>query len=142
MGKRPAKQKSKFLGRKRFGRGNIKNRRGSGNRGGRGAAGLHKHKFSWITKNDPTYFGKHGFSRPNRKSIDVINLYEIENKVKHGTLEKKGTHLYFEFDGKVLGTGELSSAVTIKARSWSKGVEEKVKKSGGSLVGFEEKKVT
>ncbi len=82
MGKRPAKQKSKFLGRKRFGRGNIKNRRGSGNRGGRGAAGLHKHKYSWVTRYDPDYFGKHGFSRPNRKSVDVINLYFIEKRRK------------------------------------------------------------
>lgn len=137
MSKRPERQKSKFLGRRRFGRGNVKNRRGSGNKGGRGAAGLHKHKFTWVTKNDPTYFGKHGFSRPNRKSVDIINLYEIENRIKQGTLEKKGDGFYFEFDGKILSTGDLSKAVTIKARAWSKNVEEKVKKSGGSLVRFE-----
>lgn len=140
MSTRPARQKSKFLGRRHFGRGNVKNRRGSGNKGGRGNAGLHKHKFTWVTRYEPDYFGKHGFNRPNKKTVSIINLYEIENRVKHGTLEKKGTMYHFEFDGKILGTGVLSSPVTIKARAWSKGVEEKVKQAGGSLAKFEEKK--
>lgn len=137
MTKRKGTQKKNYLGLRSFGRGNVKNRRGSGNRGGRGKAGLHKHKFTWITRYDPDYFGKHGFFRPNKKITDVINLYAINQKARSNKLEKKEGKYYFEFNGKILGTGELSFPVMIKASAWSKGVEEKVKKAGGELVKIE-----
>ncbi len=130
MGKRKGRQKKNYLGLRSFGRGNVKNRRGSGNRGGRGNAGLHKHKFSWITRYDPDYFGKSGFKRPNKKTVDVINLYEIERKL---SADKKAGKQSFEFFGKILGTGDLTISVSIKALSWSKGAEEKIKKAGGEI---------
>lgn len=135
--RRKERQKKNYLGLRSFGRGNVKNRRGSGNKGGHGAAGLHKHRFTWITKNDPDYFGKFGFVRPNRKDVEVINLYEINNQIRANKLEKKEGKTYFEFSGKILGTGVLSSPVIIKALSWSKGAEEKIKKAGGEISALE-----
>ena len=120
-----------------FGRGNVKNRRGSGNRGGRGNAGLHKHKYTWITRYDPDYFGKHGFARQNRKSIKTVNLFVINRQAQVNKLEKKDGKYYFEFSGKILGSGNLSVPVSIKALCWSKGVEEKVKKAGGNISKLE-----
>ncbi|GAH16501.1 unnamed protein product, partial [marine sediment metagenome] len=38
--------------------------RGAGLRGGRGNAGLLKHKHMYMTKNMPDHFGRHGFKRP------------------------------------------------------------------------------
>ena len=140
MSRRKRSQKKNYLGLRSFGRGNVKNRRGSGNRGGRGNAGLHKHKFTWITRYDPDYFGKSGFTRPNRKTINVINLYAIDQRARFDKLEKKDGKYYFEFHGKILGTGNISQPVIVKALSWSKGAVEKVKKAGGEIVKLEKVK--
>ena len=130
--RRKGRQKKKYLGHRSFGRGNVKNRRGSGNRGGRGAAGLHKHKYSWVVKYAPNYFGKHGFHKDS-PDIKIMHLYEIQQDAMHGKLEKKEGKHHLAFDGKILGTGHLSLPVHIKALAWSKRCEEKVKKAGGSL---------
>ncbi len=137
MVRRKATQKSKYLGHRSFGRGNVKNRRGSGNRGGRGNAGLHKHRYSWVTANEPDYFGKHGFVNPTTKEVKTINLFAIEQLALKNKLEKKDGKLYFEFEGKILGTGKLTHPVTIKAQAWSEGAEGKVKSAKGTLVSFE-----
>lgn len=134
MSRRKAKRKSKYLGHRAFGTGNVKNCRGSGNRGGRGNAGLCKHKFSWMVKYDPDHFGRNGFASLNRTDIDTINIYEINRKAILGKIEKKEGKYYFEFSGKVLGAGDLTVPVFIKALAWSKGVEEKIKKCGGEII--------
>lgn len=137
VSRRKTVRKKKYRGLRFHGAGNVKNRRGSGNRGGRGNAGLHKHKFSWITKNDPDYFGKSGFTRPNATSSKVINLYDIDRKAITNQLEKKDGKYYFEFSGKVLATGSLSVPVKIKALAWSKNAEEKIKKVGAEITKLE-----
>ena len=50
--------------------------RGAGLRGGRGNAGLLKHKWMHMVKYDPNHFGRHGFKRPQNilKDIKTINL--------------------------------------------------------------------
>ena len=63
-----------------------------------------------------------------------LNLYEIENLIKKGQIEKKEGKYTYEFNGKILGTGEISIPVAIKALSWSKKAEEKVKKVGGEIL--------
>jgi len=134
MPKRKTRNKRKFLGTRHCGRGNKKKGRGSGTKGGTGMAGSGKHKFTYITAYEPDYFGKHGFVRHAVKyEMPAANLYEIENMVSKGLLEKKNGRYHFEFRGKILGTGELNSAVVIKAYSWSKKAEAKVKAAGGEL---------
>ncbi len=135
--RRKTVKKRKYLGLRFNGAGNVKNRRGSGNRGGRGNAGLHKHKYTWITKYAPDYFGAYGFVRPNTKKVPVVNLYDIDRQAITNKLEKKEGKLYFEFAGKVLATGILTVPVIIKALSWSKNVEEKIKKVGAEISQLE-----
>ncbi|MEK6982562.1 MAG: uL15m family ribosomal protein [Candidatus Micrarchaeota archaeon] len=134
MVRRKERQKKGYLGRRSFGRGNVKNRRGSGNRGGRGQAGLHKHKYTWTVKFDPDHFGKHGFVRVNQKSYESINLFEINRKALLEQLEKKDGKFHFDFDGKILGSGKINFPIAIKALSWSKSAEEKVKQAGGQML--------
>ncbi|MBU0591409.1 uL15 family ribosomal protein [Candidatus Micrarchaeota archaeon] len=132
--KRKAKQKSKYLGTRSFGRGNVKNRRGSGNRGGRGNAGRCKHKGTWVAKYDKDYFGKFGFSRPVKKTIvSVVHLYEINRKAVLEKLEKHGSKYTFEFNGRVLATGKVTMPLSIRAASWSKNVEKKLSETGGEI---------
>lgn len=137
MAQRKQKRKISYRGLRTHGAGNVKNRRGSGNRGGRGNAGLCKHKFSWMVNNAPDHFGKHGFVRPMHTCISIVNLFDINRKATMNLLEKKNDKFYFEFRGKVLGTGELLFPVVIKALGWSKNTEEKVKKHGGEMIKLE-----
>lgn len=131
--KRKRKQKKKYLGKRTFGKGDVKNQRGAGNRGGRGNAGRNKHKFTWVTKYAPGYFGRDRFTHISRRRIPVLHLYEIQQQATNGTLKPKEGKYSIEFKGKVLSTGRLSVAVTIKALAWSKRCEEKVKNAGGTL---------
>lgn len=136
--RRKGKQKSRYLGTRSFGRGNTKNRRGSGNRGGRGMAGIDKHKWSWAMNNNKNYYGKFGFSPPNRQTVDVVHLYEIDRVAMLDELEKKGGKYSFSFYGKVLATGKVHMPLSIKALSWSKNVEKKLSESGGEISKLEE----
>ena len=117
-----------YLGTRRHGRGNIKNGRGAGQRGGRGNAGLKKHKFTWVVKYAPDYFGRKGFVRKKIK-VPVINLYEIQQKIEKGEIKDK-----FEFKGKVLGTGVIAKPIEIKAIAFTKKAKEKLQQIGAKIV--------
>jgi large subunit ribosomal protein L15 len=134
---RKGKKNRKLHGRRTRGAGNTKNRRGAGCRGGRGMGGIDKHKWSWAMNTDKDYFSKHGFARPNRKKVKAVNLYEINQRALLKKLEKKGDKFVFEFDGKVLATGSVSVPLSIRAASWSKNVERKLKESGGEISKLE-----
>ncbi|MBU0586019.1 uL15 family ribosomal protein [Candidatus Micrarchaeota archaeon] len=133
MGRRKEKKTKKYRGHRSQGGGNVKNRRGSGNRGGFGGAGLNKHRKTWTVKFDPDHFGKHGFSNPTKTEVDVLNLFEIENMVKAGKLENKEGKFILKFEGKILGTGNITVPVSVSAHAWSKKAEDKIKQSGGQL---------
>ncbi|MCI0503191.1 uL15 family ribosomal protein [Candidatus Micrarchaeota archaeon] len=136
MTKRKAGQKSGYLGHRTHGRGNCKNRRGSGNRGGRGKAGMCKHKGTM--KEAVGYFGKVGFVRPSASaSVKVAHLYDINQKALGNELEKKGGKYHFDFEGKVLATGKVSVPLVIRAASWSKNVEKKLGQAGGQISKLE-----
>ncbi|MEW6722482.1 MAG: uL15m family ribosomal protein [Candidatus Micrarchaeota archaeon] len=141
MARRKERQKKGYLGHRSHGRGNVKNRRGSGNRGGRGMAGVDKHKWSWAVKNPKehsVYFGKHGFVRPNKPApLPLMHLYEIDQKAVANKLEKKGGKFHLDFKGKILATGTLSQPVVIRAAAWSRNVEKKVGEAGGSISKLE-----
>ncbi|MCX8175066.1 MAG: 50S ribosomal protein L15 [Candidatus Micrarchaeota archaeon] len=129
---RAKKRNRKFLGSRSHGKGNAKNRRGKGNKGGWGRAGMHKHRFTYITAYEPDFFGVHGFSPVRRKRMRTINLWEIEQLARKGKLEVREGKPYFEFDGKVLGCGSISTPVCIKALAFSSGAKAKIEKAGGS----------
>lgn len=131
--KRKEKRVKKYRGSSNHGCGNAKNRRGSGNRGGVGNAGLNKQKKTWTVKYDPEHFGNHGFASPNRKQICTLNIFEIENMAKANRLEKKEGRFLLNFKGKILGCGYIKIPVNIYAQSWSKKAEEKIKQAGGSI---------
>ncbi len=140
MPKRKSRNKTKRLGAGRtHGRGNKKCGRGGGTRGGRGMAGSGKHKYTYIVVYEgKDYFGRSGFVRHvSKKKIPVSNLYEIDSKATKGKLEKKEGKLYYEFKGKILGAGVISAPVAIKALSWSKKAEEKIKAAGGDISKIE-----
>ena len=114
--------------------------RGAGLRGGKGNAGLCKHKFTYMLKYMPNHYGRHGFKRPQsiKKADKTINVGQLEEKF-HG---KKDIDLTKEGFDKLLGGGEINSSIKIKVKNASGKAIEKIKKKGGEVVLPEIKKET
>ena len=106
--------------------------RGAGLRGGRGNAGLLKHRYMHMVKNMPDHFGRHGFKRPKSivKKDKIINVGELEKEFSG----KKEIDLTKEGFDKLLGGGEINSSIKIKVKSASGKAIDKVKKKGGEVV--------
>ena len=73
---------SKFRGSRTHGRGK-KAGRGAGKRGGRGNAGLHKHRYITTVKDMPDHFGRRGFYPHGRRGDagETISLRALEGRV-------------------------------------------------------------
>jgi large subunit ribosomal protein L15 len=124
------KRNRRYLGTRRWGKGNIKNARGKGDRGGVGKGGR-KHKFTYITAKTPELIRHVGFTPWKRKRMKEITLKKIELMLKE-TKEQKPV---LEFRNcKVLSNGSLSRSATIKASKFSESALEKIKKAGGEAV--------
>jgi large subunit ribosomal protein L15 len=127
-----ARTKTKrFRGSQTHGRGK-KAGRGAGLRGGRGNAGLCKHKFMYMMKYMPDHYGRHGFKRPHSilKENITINVGELEEKFP----EKKDIDLEKEGFNKLLGGGILNSKLKIKVNSASEKAIEKIEGKGGEVI--------
>jgi len=106
--------------------------RGAGKRGGRGNAGLLKHKFMHLVKYMPDHIGRHGFKRPlsvikKVKTINVGQLEEMFPSRKEIDLDKEG------YD-KLLGGGTINTKLKIKVDSASSKAVEKIEGAGGEII--------
>ena len=121
----------KFRGSMTHGKGK-KGGRGAGLRGGRGNAGLCKHKFMYMNKYMPGHFGVHGFKRPQSilKEDKIINIGEIEEKFPG----KKIINLIEEGYDKLLGAGQIKSKIKITVNSASEKAIDKIKEQGGDII--------
>jgi len=135
---RKRRKKNKMRGNRMHGGGNTKNRRGSGNRGGVGRAGSHKHKFSkyWMT------FGvKRTLKAKERPK--AINLEEITRRtalwLAQGRATKDGGMVVLDGDvlgfEKVLGKGNVDEKIKIINAKASKGALKKILAKGGEAQG-------
>jgi large subunit ribosomal protein L15 len=126
--KRKRKKSRKYLGSRTWGAGNTKNRRGKGNRGGKGMAGSFKQRYTLITAigKEKIQKLKKGFASKTKK-LKFLNLFEVEKLGKEkNEIDLKGY--------KILGNGELKRPLTIYASAFSKGALEKIKKAGGKAI--------
>lgn len=128
------------------GTGARKNKRGSGNKGGKGMSGTGKradHKKTLVQKlYGHGYFGKKGIT--SRKTVrDVrkrINLYDIElNLSKYGKLKGDSYEVVLK-NYKILATGEVKNKLKITCYEASVKAIEKVEAAGGIVI-VKEKKV-
>jgi len=106
--------------------------RGAGLRGGRGNAGLLKHRHMYMTKNMPDHFGRHGFKRPPsiKKDIKTINIGDLEEQFPGKTtidLNKEG------YD-KLLGSGQINSKIKITVNNASEKAITKIQEKGGEVI--------
>ncbi|AIJ06235.1 50S ribosomal protein L15 [Methanocaldococcus bathoardescens] len=139
---RKKKKVKKIRGSRTCGGGSHKKRRGAGNKGGRGMAGGHKHKWTWIIKYMPDYFGKYGFKRhPSLvKQLETINVGELEEIVLKNPDKFEKEDDKFVVDvielgyEKVLGKGKVTIPMIVKAVEVSEKAKEKIEAVGGEVV--------
>ncbi|MDP7312367.1 MAG: uL15m family ribosomal protein [Candidatus Thalassarchaeaceae archaeon] len=123
---------NKFRGRSRYhGRGK-KAGRGAGLRGGRGNAGLNKHRVMTRIKYMPNHWGMYGFNRdPSLRTVHVtVNVSQLADIVGEDdsvNLSKLGID-------KLLGSGQITKAISVTVEHASAKAVEKVEAAGGSVT--------
>ena len=135
----------RFRGNRHY-HGSHKNWKGSGNRGGRGQAGMHKHKWTYTVKYDPEHYVKRGFIRHSAgKELKAINLKELDKMVdklvdqkmaeeENGKVKINLSKIGYD---KLLGSGKVTKPLIVEAKHFSKNAVEKLEKSGGKAVTYE-----
>ncbi len=120
---------NKFRGSRYHGRGK-KAGRGAGKRGGRGNAGLNKHKVMTRLKYMPGHWGMHGFNRhPGLRVVNTsINLGEVSELAEEDSINLRG----MGYD-KLLGRGSIDRALKITVSEASARAIEKVEAAGGTV---------
>ena len=131
---RHEKKNRKYHGTRSWGAGNIKNRRGAGDKGGVGRGGR-KHKFTHLVVYERERLHKKGFKPWKKRELKEIDLEEL-NKLAIKSSEQKPT---IELRGyKVLGDGNIEKSVVVKANAFSKRAIEKIKSVGGEALLLEQ----
>ncbi len=131
----------KKRGSRTHGYGKVGQHRGGGQRGGHGKAGMGKHKWTYVVKYEPGYFGKHGFKPPRRKEVNTINVGELDEKIgqllDQGKAEEKGKEIHINLQqlgyDKLLGRGQATRPLIIEVADYSKSAEKKVRDARGEI---------
>lgn len=105
--------------------------RGAGKRGGRGNAGMNKHRVMTRIKYMPNHWGMHGFNRdPSLRNVSVtVNVGQLE-ELADGADSIDLTELGID---KLLGSGRVSTALSVTVESASAKAVEKIEAAGGSV---------
>jgi len=138
----PVNKRSKYRGSRTCGGGTHKNRRGAGNRGGRGRAGHRDHRFSHYFLLNEIHNGKHGFvnkTGSSNKVIDVGDLDQIlDALVLRGVATVDGDIFVIDAEqigiNKILGGGKVTHKMNITAEAYSETAKAKIEAIGGQLL--------
>jgi large subunit ribosomal protein L15 len=136
----PTNKRSKYRGSRTCGGGTHKNRRGAGNRGGRGRAGINAHHFvKWYKEMGGPVFGKNGFSNSSQITVTVIDVGIIDQIIPsllaQGIAKNEGDVIVINTADigieKVLGSGKVTKKMNISAQAFSESAKAKIEKMGG-----------
>ncbi|TFG33276.1 50S ribosomal protein L15 [Candidatus Thorarchaeota archaeon] len=144
MQKRKSKKINKLRGQRSAGYGFTKGHRAAGQRGGKGMAGSKKHHYIKIMIENPRYFGKWGFKRP-QKLLDtpvVLNIGEIDEAadrlVEKGIATMTGKRYNIDVSrlgiDRILGSGKVTRKLNLTGvQSITPRAREKVTGIGGTI---------
>lgn len=129
-------QAKKFRGRNRTHGAGRKARRGAGLKGGRGRAGANKHRFLQLQVLGGKHphlaarpWGRTGFTSKSRTPEDVtINVGTLTERFDGDAIDL--TEAGFT---KLLGSGRIQKAVTVKVAKATDGAVAKIEAAGGSV---------
>jgi large subunit ribosomal protein L15 len=124
-------------------------RRGRGQRSGHGKTSCKGNKGANARAGATTHLGfeggqmalirripKRGFNHPKNEYIQIVNIQELSGfqagqTVEAQMLKKKGLIKNDAAPVKILGTGSIEKALTVKASAFSASAKEKIEKAGG-----------
>lgn len=130
----------KKRGSRTHGYGRVGQHRGGGQRGGHGKAGFHKHKWTYVIKYEPNYFGKKGFVslKSVRRKVNVINVGLLDEMAEKLSKRKEKGKLFIDLESlgytKLLGTGNVTKRLIVKVSSCSNSATRKIKEAGGQIL--------
>jgi large subunit ribosomal protein L15 len=136
----PTNKRSKYRGSRTCGGGTHKNRRGAGNRGGRGRAGINAHHFvKWYKEMGGPVFGKNGFCNQIATVVTAIDVGSLDQIVPsllaQGIAKQEGDTVVINAADmgimKVLGSGKVTKKINISASAFSETAKAKIEKMGG-----------
>jgi large subunit ribosomal protein L15 len=136
----PTNKRSKYRGSRTCGGGTHKNRRGAGNRGGRGRAGINAHHFvKWYKEMGGPVFGKDGFYHNPQTTVTTMDVGAIDQIIPsllaQGIAKQEGDVISINAADmgidKVLGSGRVTKKMNISAQAFSEQAKEKIEKLGG-----------
>jgi large subunit ribosomal protein L15 len=144
MQKRRSKKINKMRGRRAAGYGFSAGHRASGQRGGKGMAGSKKHHYIKVMQENPRYFGKWGFKRPQKVLEDIvaINIGDIDEAadrlVDQGAATMTGKKYSIDVSklgiDRILGSGKVTRKLNlVGVKSITPRAREKVTGSGGTV---------
>jgi large subunit ribosomal protein L15 len=139
----PVNKRSKYRGSRTCGGGTHKNRRGAGNRGGRGHSGGCKHHFVRYYLESGPVFGKSGFHHPDAgvKTLDIGSIDQIVPLLLHQeVITQEGDTVVIDAGAigieKVLGSGKVTRKLKVTANAFSEQAKAKIEAMGGqALIG-------
>ncbi len=133
-------KKKKYRGSGTHGGGSKKKRRGAGSRGGRGRGGRKHRKIKYSREKKR----RKGFKRPQAviKTADEINIKNLEERldefIESGAAEKNGDGFVVDLQkagyDKLLGSGNVTKTLEVKAKDFSEKAREKLEETGGSAI--------
>ena len=129
----------KHRGSRTHGYGQVGQHRGTGKKGGHGKAGRSKHKWTYIVKYEPDYFGKKGFTpRGLSRKTNVINVGELGELAKKVSAKKRKGKLLLDLKklgyDKLLGMGRITKPILVKVTSFSETAAKKIEEAGGQIL--------
>ncbi|RXE55770.1 50S ribosomal protein L15 [Methanoculleus taiwanensis] len=138
----PVNKRSKYRGSRTCGGGTHKNRRGAGNRGGRGRAGHRDHRFSHFLLYGELHNGKHGFVSKTGVSVNALDIGAIDQMVsallESGLATEEGDLVTIDASDigieKVLGGGKVTRKLNISAGAFSERAKAKIEEMGGQAT--------
>lgn len=134
----------KLRGSRTHGWGQVTQHRASGQKGGVGNAGLHKHRWSWTVKYDPNHFGKDDMHPPQSSKpkfwINVGSLDKLYQRLSsQGKVENSEGKYVLDLSAldidKLLGGGSLRGAYLVVVDSFTESAKEKIVGAGGLIKG-------
>jgi len=128
----------KLRGGRNMGWGQVGQHRASGHKGGLGVAGMMKHHYSTLLKEDPNHFGHDSTHPPHpnitKKWASVRDLDDLFSKFGKEEGGKKIIDLAAAGFDKLLGGGKASNAYTVKVNQFTATAQEKIKSVGGEVL--------
>ena len=135
----------KYRGSRTCGYGKVGQHRDQGAKPGR-KVGRHKHKWSYVIRYEPDYFGKKGFTSPKSLKLVVktMNVGKLDEMATRLSAVKEKGRFFVDLESlgytKLLGMGKVTRPLTVKVASCSETASQKVKDAGGEVFTAVEEK--